>query len=970
MKPSHAGALALAVLTAAACGDSGGRSVDAPSIPSGPFDSLPLTEDVPAGGLDGPVHAARDQYGIMHIQAATPADLAYAEGYLMAHDRLPQMDILRRFGSGTLAELFGALDQSTVETDLQMRVHRMRPLAMMDWAMLQSSTDPADQQMVKMLQRFADGVNAYNADLVAGKFTLDQEVSQSFDPNRFKAWDPIDSLVLVRFESFALSWTTPLEIDLTTVYQGARTTFDNASPTNAAAYARRGISHDLLYVTPVGTYSTIDGFPNVGTDSGTRSNSGRPNKRRVPPAPTATSFHVPRELLDNARAFLADPLDPKKGHRVLSPHRFMVPYAGSNNWVVGPTLGGGKTMIAGDQHLQLPNPMIWWPVHLMLTDGSIDAEGVTFPGIPGIILGHNGKVAWQATVVYHDVNDVFMENIVPCSSGGGDCVLHDGGQVPIQTWNETISVGALGTITGTVNATYELVPHHGPIIPTVANGMIVPRTGSTALSVQYTGYQPTLQLRTVWYLMHSSTIDDVFKSIGHFDYGGQNWAVIDNQGNYGWTSHAEVPLRKAAAYAWNASTNPDGAAPFMVLPGDGSADWTGAYMDPRYVPHAIDPAAGYLATANSDPVGSTFDDDPLNQPIVNGIPLYAGTLYAAGVRAERISDDIKAAATRTGNNITLDDMAAIQHDSTSTMGAKLAPAVLTAMGALDSTTGLPSDVAPYLAGLSSGDKASLASARALLQKWTFATPTGLATSATQQELDDSAATALFNAWMHYFIADTLTDEYAAINFNVWNLEQNLTARIVYAMLVTPDKLMLSPTTGQPILCDDMATVGADESCTRRVLQAAIEAWSWAASPQGFGTTDTTMWHWGDKHRLTLPPLFPNAQLNVPPPDDPVNPKGFAKPGDQFVVNRSDMGWDDLDFHQFADGPSERFLASADSVGATIHARWQLPGGTIYDRSSKHYRDLLDKYYLPQVHFDVPYSIQEIVTAGEERWVFH
>lgn len=969
MKPSQAGAAALAFVCSSllACGDSGDKKPDASAIPSGPFDSLPLTEDLPTAGLDGPVHAARDQYGIMHIQATTMADAGYAEGYIMAHDRLPQMDILRRFGAGTLGELFGALDAGTIDTDLQMRVHRMRPLAMQDWQMLQSSTNPDDQKMVKLLQRFADGVNAYNTDLKNGKYTLDVEVGQSFDPNRFTAWDPIDSLVLVRFESFALSWTTPVELDITTVYQGARQTFDNAQPANAAAYARRGISSDLLTIAPVGRYSSIDGFPNVTTDTGTRSDGGRPGTRHIKSA--APAHVIPRALLDNARAFFADPLDPKKGHTVLSPHRLMVPHAGSNNWVVGPSLTGGKTMIAGDQHLQLPNPMIWWPVQLTVP-GEIDAEGVTFPGIPGIILGTNGKVAWQATVVYHDVNDVFEETIVPCSSGTGDCVMHDGAQVALEGFDETVKIGALGTITGQVNAHYEVVPHHGPIIPTVQNGHVVARTpgAGTALSVEYTGYQPTLQLRTIWYLLHASTIDDVFKSLGHFDYGGQNWAIIDNQGNFGWTSNAKVPLRKPAAYTWNAKTNPNGLAPFMVLPGDGTADWTG-FMDTRYVPHAIDPAAGYLATANSDPVGATFDDDPLNQPIVGGIPLYAGVTYAAGVRAERISDDIKAAAARTGNKITLDDLAKIQHDSTSTMGMKLVPKVLTALAALDSTVGLPSDVGPYLTALPSADKARLAAARALFAAWTFATPTAVGASPSSRELDDSAATALFNAWMHYFIQDTLADEYTAINFNVWSIEQNLTARVVYAMLVEPQKLVQSATTGQPIICDDMATAGADESCTRHVLQAAIEAMTWAESPQGFGTADHTKWHWGDKHRLILPPLFPNAALNVPAATDPKDPTGFAKEGDQFVVNRSDMGWDDLDFHQFADGPSERFMAEADN-GGTMHVRWQLPGGTIYDRSSKHYRDLLDNYYLPQVHFDACYTTAEIVAKGEEHWVFH
>ncbi|MCE9580323.1 MAG: penicillin acylase family protein [Deltaproteobacteria bacterium] len=959
-------------LVLGACGDNGTAVVlppDSAAIPPGPFDALPMTQDFAAAGLSAPVHAARDKYGIMHINAQSVADLGYGQGYVMAHDRLPQMDILRRFGSGRLAELFGALDQKTIETDLQMRMHRMRPLAEEAWAILKASTDPEDKKIVQLLTRFADGVNAYAADVKAGKFQIDPSVATSFDIDRFVAWDPIDSLVLGRFQAFALSWTTPVELDLTTIYQGARQKFDGASAGNPAYFARKGISADLLHIAPVGHFPTIDGFPNVDPDTGTRSDAGRPGanlRGKRGKSSGARRPVVPREVLDNARDFFSDRMK-NDLFGLLSPHVFMVPHAGSNDWAVGPALANGKTLLAGDQHLQMPNPSIFYPTHLTVP-GELDAEGVTFPGIPGIILGHNGKAAWQSTVVFHDVNDVFAETIVPCTTGGGDCVLHDGGQVKIESRTETIKIGANGTITGEVNATYEMVPHHGPIIPIISNGHVVPRTASTALSVEYTGYQPTMEIRAVWGLVKSSTVDQGFKALANFQYGGQNWVIIDNQGNIGWTSNAKVPVRKDAAYEWNAQTNPDGIAPFMVMPGDGSADWTGT-MDTRYVPHVINPTAGFIATANSDPVGATFDNDPLNQYDKDGHVLYAGTTYAAGVRSERIAERIQADATSTGNKITLDDLAAIQHDSTSLVGKKLTPPMLTALAYAANPTGAPADVVAYVATLSPADKAALASARTLLAGWSFAAPTATGASPSADEKRDSAATALFNVWMHYFIQDTLGDEYAAIPFNVWGIEQNLLVRNIYGLLVEPTGMVMSATTGQPILCDNLTTAGADESCTQHILSATLEALAWLKSSDGYGSSDPNTWVWGDKHRLIIPPLFPNAALNVPPATDPTDPTGFAKAGDNFVVNRADCGWDNLDFHQEADGPAERFLAEATN-GGPIKARMQLPGGAIYDPGSPHYRDLLDKYYLKQTHFDLPFTTAEIVAAGEDRWVFH
>jgi penicillin amidase len=389
-----------------ACADDeylGPRGPDAPDPPPpGPFDGLNLTQDIHSPELSGAVHAARDRYGIMHISATTVRDLGFAQGYVMGHDRLPQMDILRRFGDGTLGELFGAVDQGTVETDLEMRVHRMRPIAEQALATLRASTEASDRELVQLLEGFAAGVNAANADYASGKIPLDSAIAATFAPSTFRAWTPVDSLVLGRFQAFALSYTAPIEVTLTEVYDAARATFDSATAGNAAAFARRGISRDLLTITPVGRVPTINGFPNVGTDTGTRADAGRPSmlarvwntgrpepvgRKRDPVEGRTASKRptVPRELLRNARAFFAPSM-------AQGPHAFMVPHAGSNAWAVGPSRTGGKAILAGDQHLSLPNPTIFYPVHLMVPD-MIDVFGQTFPGIPGIILGSNGKAA-------------------------------------------------------------------------------------------------------------------------------------------------------------------------------------------------------------------------------------------------------------------------------------------------------------------------------------------------------------------------------------------------------------------------------------------------------------------------------------------------------------------------------------------------------------------------------------------------
>ena len=200
-------ALAL-LLCVAACGDNHCRHR--------PVQEPAARHEITDKDLTAPVHVARDKFGVAHIDGADRSrDVAFAQGYVMAHDRLPQMDILRRFGAGTLAELFGALDPSVIDTDLEMRVHRMKPLAAGDLGRCSrprairptrrssscSSASPTASTRTRPTSR-------------PSKCDLDPNLLVSFDPARFVAWSPVDSLVLGRFQAFALSWSTPFEVDL------------------------------------------------------------------------------------------------------------------------------------------------------------------------------------------------------------------------------------------------------------------------------------------------------------------------------------------------------------------------------------------------------------------------------------------------------------------------------------------------------------------------------------------------------------------------------------------------------------------------------------------------------------------------------------------------------------------------------------------------------------------------------------
>jgi acyl-homoserine lactone acylase PvdQ len=222
--------------------------------------------------------------------------------------------------------------------------------------------------------------------------------------------------------------------------------------------------------------------------------------------------------------------------------------------------------------------------------------------------------------------------------------------------------------------------------------------------------------------------------------------------------------------------------------------------------------------------------------------------------------------------------------------------------------------------------------------------------------------------MHFFIERALEDEFDAIDFDVWRLDDDQLVRIVHAMLADPRSLVTSPATQQPILCDTYGTAGPDDSCTKVILQAMVDAMTYLESPQGYATADPAAWRWGKLHQLVIPPLLPDPGLTLP-----AESSGFPRAGDNFAISRSDRGWQSVGVSRSAGGSVERILAEAtlDVVTGkpTIAMKWAFPGGVIFDSRSPHDRDLLDTY-LTNHYASAPYSIDQIVLAGEARWVFH
>jgi penicillin amidase len=929
--------------------------VDAPDLDS-PVNAVALTETLTAPVLTAPVDVVRDQWGIPHIYGQVLSDVTYAEGYIMAADRLVEMDLGRREGEGTLSELVGAVDPSIVATDIAMRMQGMTATAQATWTALKASTDPNDVALASAITNYAAGINAFVADLNAGKATLPTLVANVYQTANFTPWTEIDSIVLSYLQAFQLVYDSDTEITFTQMQAAEVANFDNS--TNADLTARKGIADDFEILAPQDpTFTLPSGW--TGMNGDTSQAKAAPRARRTTPARDAArrdkakalaKAHVPspKATIEQTLALLK--ADAKTMHGI-GADRTVYSMRGSNNFILGPSLtADGNVIIGNDTHLGLSNPPIFYLVQLVATGGQIpiNATGVNFPGIPGIVLGNNEHIAWAATDNYIDVTDVYEESIVDCSTGkpfagtGTPCSVFNGQNVPLTSSTQTFNIGIFGNISSTVTQTLYTVPQHGPIIPQLdANNNVLPLT-SSELSVKYTGYQVSQLLRALLGVATASTMTEAVAALDKdFGVGGENWLIGDDQKNFGWTQVCTVPMRAA------------GHAPWLVLPGDGTAEW-GANMDRKYIPHAYNPSVGYITTANNDPIGVTKDNSPFfSQPVVNGSPLYLGFDYDPGTRVGRMTKRIQADIAA-GHKFTQADVASIQGDIVSEWAQAIVPTYLSVASDLAAEIKTPGTHADLTAIVQAADptaKGLVQQAHDIVEAWTdFETPSGLGGETSAEQVADSQATLLQAVFFANFSHLTFDDEIAVLG--VTPFDDSL-RKLLVRMCTNPSSLAteISPTTGDNILFDNLTTTSVVESKEQIAAQAIINTLDYIDTTLG---SDPSKWAWGSVHTLTLDYLLPDTMLNLPPGGDMTYPNGYPRHGDDGTVDVGAHGLSLTDF-TYDLGPAIRFGADLNAAGLT--AQNALPGGEIFDPGSPHYQDQLTQWLA-----GTPFALAETIAA--------
>jgi penicillin amidase len=901
----------------------------------------PVTGTVNVAGLSGPVDVLRDKYGAVHIYAANAADAFRVQGYQVARDRTVQLELLRRSATGRLAEALGNLSEDLVDSDIAMRAVGLGRAAKAMYDAL-----PANSDLKLWIDAYADGISQFNARVVAKQESFPQ--SMVFLPvSVFAPWTGADVLAVGRLQSFNLGYQGDDEIAFTETVTAARAKL-GAGATDPALQKRGGLMLDLFRFAPIDPTLAMDGFPND-----TNHNqmplpfaAVKPATPRVAPEALAATRGF-RDAIKNVRKIFGD----KK-------------FTGSNNWVVGPSLtASNHAMVASDPHLSLSAPSVFWMVHVVVNDpkAPLDFEGLSFPGIPAIILGFNHGVAWGATTADYDVTDVYAETLTADGKG----VVFKGQNVPFQNVTETIKVAG-GT---SYDYVVPIVPHHGPIVPTIVAHTVLPPSPSS-LSIKWTGHQPTHELEAVSALVKATNVEDVRTAMRSFEVGAQNWVSADTQGNIFYTTQSQIPKRDKASYTWDPA-HFSGTLPCMVLPGDGTTEWTGQYLDEAYVPHVKNPAKGYVGTANGDQTGGTLDNDPSNDKLPNGDSIYTACFHDPGFRVGRVHKRIETRAAP----LTLDTMASIQADARSAMGANLAPQILATIGHAEeekTTPGTHPDISALVAS-ARYSAATITQVKAALTSWgtdsDYDTPAGVSLDdgslvADPKEATASQATTIFNAWLVRMYEATLGDEIKVLGSFAYEERRAL----LNLMLPTPSTLATyDATLKDSILFDDLASTSVTETRDERILTSLLDALDYLKTSVG---ADMTGWRWGKIHHIKFNALVSIwGALSIPPDGDAKWPNGFPRHGDGFNIDVAEYTLGapllstSFDYHH---GPTQRFVIEMDPNGPIAHNA--LPGGEIWDPASPHFADEAERWRRNQ-NRPVPFARADVIAAAESHLVY-
>jgi penicillin amidase len=528
--------------------------------------SLPqLDGSATVAGLTANVRIDRDALGVPTITGATREDVARALGFLHAQDRFFQMDLQRRQPAG---ELSGLVGPRAFEVDQEIRVHRFRDVA-------HRALGLAEPSYRRILDAYAEGVNAGINALAAPPF---EYLVLRTKP---EPWLPEDSILTV--------------LAMFNTLQGRQAAFEQS----------HGALRDTL---PEPMFRFLSA---AGSEWETPV-VGEPLKRPPIPGPDVFNVHDVRATEARRHGDTFGSELKKKNLRASVPPWLVrdqeaEPSIGSNNWAVdGAHSASGAAILANDMHLSIAVPIIWYRASMIFPD-AIDrttnarVTGVTLPGIPGLVVGSNGHVAWGFTNTGGDWSDLVR---IDRDAHDETKYLTPDGPKPFEIINETIAAKGAASRTFAVRSTI-----WGPIVWKDARGR--------EYAQQWIAHDAKALASDITKPERARSVDDMLAAVSGLGIPNQNVTMADTSGRIAWTIGGVMPKR----------IGHDGMTPESWA--DGSNRWDGYLAAPEF-PRIVSPENGRIWTANA--------------PVVDAarVAVIGEGGYADGIRARLIRDRLMA----------------------------------------------------------------------------------------------------------------------------------------------------------------------------------------------------------------------------------------------------------------------------------------------------------------------------------------
>jgi len=498
-------------------------------------------------GLHSDVSVERDRWGIPHIRAGSAEDMVEAQGYVMAQDRLWQMDLLRRVGRGQLSEIFGPALLSIDK--------KFRTLGFGRAAEREAAAASGEPRVI--VEAYARGVNRF----------IEQHQNQlplEFSLLHYKPqpWTPADTFVIGGYMYETLTDTWERELDRAKVIErvGLDRAKDLFSPEAAMDHFIVGDPNDKKDGSQhAHSGDDDDDDDEMESDDVIKAQNLKPGaagEDEIPPGINSMLWPVARDFLSGTNREIRHSL-------------------GSNNWVVsGAHTATGKPLLANDTHLELSIPSIWYQVHL--TAPGWNVAGFTFPGAPLVVIGHNDRIAWGFTNNGADVQDLYIETFNPAAP---DEYRVNGAWKKAQTLDEVIHIKGQGDEHLTV-----VLTRHGPVVR---------RDGDKGYALRWTATEPGALSNSYNWLGAAKNWDEFRKVIKQSWGPAQNAVYADVNGNIGYVMSARVPIRKKG----------HGEVP---VPGDTDDYELTGYIPFDQLPQALNPESGLIVTANARVIGPDY----------------------------------------------------------------------------------------------------------------------------------------------------------------------------------------------------------------------------------------------------------------------------------------------------------------------------------------------------------------------------